>query len=385
MKMRDLELGLCFDLKYSFEVGHFRAVCTSWRCAVPPPPRNRLTMVSKYPPPGKESDAAFLASKLIRRLVFRLQLGEIPLSSSSSSPTSYLIAVEEHYDGDGQTKLRLLNPITGTPIPVSSNLFPREINLNKFRVSILHESSFSDLLYKKLKIRRFSTARKATVVLRGGKLSLRTGGRVIILNDLMDSRHRHHNLDKPIYQDVVKYKEKWFAIDQYRRGVMVDSSSKVVLVTNPLFLPDTSTGYCCHCTASLVKSPGDADLFLLVRYCYDDSEGEGTVRFNVYKLEEKQQCWKQVKSLNNQVIFAGDIGSLWSYCVSVKDFPECRGNFIYFTEEFKKPMDGDLPDFCDALKHERKYYIGGFHMENRMSGPLSCFPGCTDFFWPPPA
>ncbi|KAG5623249.1 hypothetical protein H5410_008467 [Solanum commersonii] len=37
-------------LKYSFQVGHFRAVCTSWRSAVPFPPHKRPSIVPKYIP-----------------------------------------------------------------------------------------------------------------------------------------------------------------------------------------------------------------------------------------------------------------------------------------------------------------------------------------------
>ncbi|XP_059294784.1 F-box protein SKIP23-like [Lycium ferocissimum] len=219
----------------------------------------------------------------------------------------------------------------------------------------------------------------------------------------MDRLLRDQNLTKPVYHDVVKYKEKWFAIDQYGRGVMVDSSLNVSLVTNPLFLPNRS-GFFCNHKSYLVKSSGNADLFLVDRYLDKSSEqtnydvqhaatsGDDTkapvydmaVRFRVYKLEEEKHCWKEVTSLNDQVIFVGDDASFWSYSVSAKDFPGCRGNLIFFTDQFRKAEDGDLHDFWDALKHEKDYSLGGFHMENAFLGPMACFPGYTDFFWPPP-
>ncbi|KAK4711685.1 hypothetical protein R3W88_006198 [Solanum pinnatisectum] len=376
-------------LKCSFQVGHFRAVCTSWRSAVLFPPHKRLSIVPKYIPSKKPH------SKYIRRLVFRLDLQQLPPSSSTPSPTSYLIAVAEQFKGDGQSQLRLLNPVTGSPIPISSspsNFFPREINLIKFRVSILHKSSLmlradtNRCLIGKVvhlsALRQSSDGRnpKATAILGSGKVSLFTSNTrgIVILNYLMDSLLRGHNLNKPFYHNVVKYKEKWFAIDQYGRGVMVDSSSKVSLITDPLFHPNRNGCFHNH-RSYLVKSSGDADLFLVDRYLDKPSEQTNyaeqhaatsdddakepecdmAVRFRVYKLEEEEHCWKEVTSLNDQVIFVRDYASYWSYCVSAKDFPGYRGNLIYFTGQFRKAGDGDLHDFWDALKHEKDYSLWG--------------------------
>ncbi|TMX04184.1 hypothetical protein EJD97_011052 [Solanum chilense] len=402
-------------LKYSFQVGHFRAVCTSWRSAVPLfPLHKRLSIVPKYIGSKKPQ------SKCMNRLVFRLDLQQLP--PSSPSPTSYLIAVAEQFNGDGQSQLHLLNPVTGSPIPISSSpsnlLFPREINLNKFRVSILHKSSLmfhphtnryliGKVVYLST-LRQSSDGRipKAAAVLGSGKVSLFTSNtrERVILNYLMDSLVRDHNLKKPFYHDVVKYKEKWFAIDQYGRGVMVDSYSKVSLVTNPLFHPNRN-GYFRNHRSYLVKSSGDADLFLVDRYLDKPSEQTNyaeqhaatsdddakqpyydmAVRFRVYKFEEEEHYWKEVTNLNDKVIFVGDDASYWSYCVSAKDFPGCRGNLVYFIDQFRKAGDGDLHDFWDALKHENDYSLGGFDMENAFIGPMACFPGYTDFFWPPPS
>ncbi|KAF3625023.1 hypothetical protein T459_30762 [Capsicum annuum] len=132
----------------------------------------------------------------------------------------------------------------------------------------------------------------------------------------------------------LQYKDKWFSIDQYGRGVMVDSSSKVSLVTNALFHLMWN-GYYRNHKSYLVKSSGDADLYLVDRYMVKSSErtnyaaqhaatsGDDTkgpvydmaVKFKVYKLEEEEQCWKEATSLNDLVIFVGEDASFWSYCV----------------------------------------------------------------------
>ncbi|MCE0481515.1 hypothetical protein HAX54_039317 [Datura stramonium] len=414
----ELLVNISKCLKYSFQVGHFRAVCTSWRSAVPRPPHKTLFIVPKY-----NNKKPHTTCKYIKRLVFRLDLQQLPPSSlsSSSSPTSYLIAAAEQFSGDGQSQLRLLNPVTGSPIPISStpsNLFPREIDLNKFRVSILHKSSLilreDTTDYHTCKVvylsgrRRSSRGRNRKVYAslgKRGKLTLLTDEtRIVVLNELMDRFLRDHNLNKPVYHDVVKYKEKWLAVDQYGRGVMVDSSLQVSLVTNTLFHPNRNGFFRMH-RSYLVKSSGDADLFLVDRYLDKSSEQTNyaeqhaatsdddtkepvydmAVRFRVYKLEEEEHRWREVTSLNDQVIFVGDDASFWSYCVSANDFPGCRGNLIYFTDQFRKAEDGDLHEFWDALEHEKDYSLGGFHMENAFLGPMACFPGYTDFFWPPPS
>ncbi|XP_060193570.1 F-box protein SKIP23-like [Lycium barbarum] len=404
----ELLVKICECLNYSFQVGHFRAVCTAWRSAVPRPPHKRLFVVPKY----YRKKPRILASKYMRRFICRLDLQELP--PSSSSPTSYLIAVAEEYCGDGQSQLRLLNPITGSPIPISS--FPREINLNKLRVSVLHNSSLilraDTTPHRTCKVvylytlQRSSSRRPTAFLRKSGALSLFTSntGREVVLNDLTDRLLRDQNLNKPVYHDVVNYKGKWFAIDQYGRGVMVDSCLNVSLVTNPLFLQN-SNDFSCNHKSYLVKSSRNADLILVDRYLdksweqtnYDEQHAAASdddtkepvydmaVRFRVYKLEEEKQCWKEVTSLNDQVIFVGDEESFWSYCVSAKDFPGSRGNLIFFTDPFRKAEDGDLHDFWDALKHEKDYSLGGFRMENAFLGPMACFPGYTDFFWPPPS
>ncbi|KAH0700112.1 hypothetical protein KY284_014327 [Solanum tuberosum] len=84
---------------------------------------------------------------------------------------------------------------------------------------------------------------KATAILGSGKVSLFTSNTrgTVILNYLMDSLLRGHNLNKPFYHDVVKYKEKW-------------------------------NGYFHNHRSYLVISSGDADLFLVDRYLEKPSE-----------------------------------------------------------------------------------------------------------------
>ncbi|XP_009757775.1 F-box protein SKIP23-like [Nicotiana tabacum] len=410
----ELLVKICKCLKYSFQVGNFRAVCTSWRSTVPPPSCKKLSSGSAAitTEPTKKPHR-----KYIRRLVYRLELQQLPPSSSSSSspPSSYLIAVEEHYGEDGQSQLRLLNPITGTPISSTPSNFPKEIHLNKFRVSVLHKSTLfwhdtNDYRSNKVvclpaggRTCNGRNGKAVAILTKSGKLYLFTREpRVNVeLNELMDRPLTNHNLDKPVYHDVVKYKNKLFAIDQYGRGVIVDSSLNVSLVTNPLFLPTRDDFFGNH-KSYLVRTSRDTDLFLVDRYldkssvqtkyeqyCTSDVTKEAVydmaVRFRVYKLDEEEHSWRKVTSLNDQVIFVGDDASFWSYCVSAKDFTGCRGNMIFFKDQFRRAENGDFHDFWDALKHEKGYSLGGFHMENAFLGPMACFPGYTDFFWPPPS
>ncbi|KAA8526986.1 hypothetical protein F0562_008785 [Nyssa sinensis] len=102
----------------------------------------------------------------------------------------------------------------------------------------------------------------------------------------------------------------------------------------------------CNCRRYIVESTGD--LLIVFRYCveavdmdgniiddmfeYEDSSEPvyGTVRFDVYKLHRQQNKWSYIKSIGDRALFLGINHSL---SLSSKDFPELRGNSIYFTDD----------------------------------------------------
>ncbi|PIA49825.1 hypothetical protein AQUCO_01300517v1 [Aquilegia coerulea] len=79
----------------------------------------------------------------------------------------------------------------------------------------------------------------------------------------------------------------------------------------------------------LVDSSGDL-LQVLREIVSDVSEVHWTIRFEVFKLDLSKLNWVQVKSFGNQSLFLGDNSSI---SVSSLDFPGCKSNCIYFTDD----------------------------------------------------
>ncbi|KAL2463366.1 F-box protein SKIP23 [Forsythia ovata] len=63
-----------------------------------------------------------------------------------------------------------------------------------------------------------------------------------------------------------------------------------------------------------------------------------TVQFHVYKLDIDQKIWQQVESLNDCALF---VGGNHSFCLPAKEHPGCKGNAIYFTDDYWDRMDED--------------------------------------------
>lgn len=112
------------------------------------------------------------------------------------------------------------------------------------------------------------------------------------------------------------------------------------------------------CQIYLVESSGDLLLAWRFRGNFVNEEGEAvyeadtltdedthplvcpyrTLKFHVYKLDFNEKKWVEVEDLNGRVLFLGGSPSM---SVSVKDFPGCERNSIYFTDDNWAEMDLD--------------------------------------------
>ncbi|XP_059631654.1 putative F-box protein At4g22180 [Cornus florida] len=124
----------------------------------------------------------------------------------------------------------------------------------------------------------------------------------------------------------------------------------------------------------IVESKGD--LLLIVRYIGNHVRWDGVVvheadlldeenqccicshltkLFHVYKLDFSQKTWEQLASIgDDRVLF---LGRNQSGSHSAKGFPSCKGNSIYFTDNY----------YCDHLGENDMYGhdTGRFDMENQ--------------------
>ncbi|KAL2470283.1 DUF295 domain-containing protein [Abeliophyllum distichum] len=114
-------------------------------------------------------------------------------------------------------------------------------------------------------------------------------------------------------------------------------------------------------TAKWYLASSSEDLFFVVRYIGEFVRCDGeviyerdtlthyssqplicpykTVRFDVYKLDSKQKKWLEVESLNDIALF---VGGNHSALLQVKEYPGCKANAIYFTDDYWDRMDEDI-------------------------------------------
>ena len=113
------------------------------------------------------------------------------------------------------------------------------------------------------------------------------------------------------YDDVVLYRGKFFAVDDYGRAVVIDPSSLGLTEIVPRMIAGENQ------KKRLVKSKGE---LLLVDRC----------AFRVFKLEIEQKRWVEVKSLDDRILF---LGHDCSFTLPARCFGGgCKGNCIVFAD-----------------------------------------------------
>lgn len=181
------------------------------------------------------------------------------------------------------------------------------------------------------------------------------------------------------YDDVILFKDKFFAVDGHGRIVNVGLDLNLTAIAGPVFGGDKKF---------LVESLGElllADMYLTVYADYEGPEDvepdevnsimtERTVKFKVYKLDSKKQKWVEVMDLGDRVLFLGED---CTFSASFSDLKTVKGNCIFFTGEFCYSNWDD-----DAIFHGRE--IGVFDMVTGRVGSLEDYVGYSELFWPPP-
>ncbi|XP_077248290.1 F-box protein SKIP23-like [Tasmannia lanceolata] len=179
------------------------------------------------------------------------------------------------------------------------------------------------------------------------------------------------------YEDVIYYKDKFYAITSNDAVVTCEFASnyfpKFTVVTPP------SRELCSK--RHLVESCGKL-LKVSSRhewnpgYDYDENRNliqpipewaYRTVWFNIFELDEDTRKWIKTENLGDQTLF---LGYNSSFSLSVRDFPHCKGNCIYFTDS-----NGDAPD-CN-------YDNGIYNLEDKSFKRINFFHRITKPLWVP--
>lgn len=99
-----------------------------------------------------------------------------------------------------------------------------------------------------------------------------------------------------------------------------------------------------------------------------------TTEFQVFRLNLNDPKWEIVTSLNDKVLFVGENSSL---ALRASDFPGCKGNRIYYTDDYSEwNYDGVNGD------HD----LGVYNIEDGSIEALPCYPrnSYSGRRWPPP-
>ncbi|XP_043708049.1 F-box protein SKIP23-like [Telopea speciosissima] len=386
-----------------FDVLRFRAVCSSWRSAVPQSPRRlpcRFPIVTNEG--FVETTCGFYLSK---RTIYRLGLPEDRIRTcigSSEASDGWLIKVEE----DVPDMMHLLNPLTETQIKPLPSMFPNVLDLSDLRISELGQEyvlqyityrpfansyrpfahSFVDASNLYMEKIAFSSSNSSSPADDNDNFTLLTihvSGKLAMFKSGDEKWTIIEDQHSP-YDDVICFKGNFYAVDSIGRTVIVEHSETVTLTAVHAFGGDKKY---------LVESEGDlllVDLYLSMGHGddprfeninidddfyerFDSYIVEKTVRFKVFKLYEDRQKWVELQSLGDRLLFLGDN---CSFSASACDFPGCKRSHIYFTDAFNCSNGEDDYGFKD---------IGVFNLEDDCIGPLASYPDYSKLFWPPPS
>ncbi|KAF7829019.1 F-box protein SKIP23-like [Senna tora] len=404
----DLETELLLDiagrLHSRFDRLRFRAVCHSWRSILPLPDRSSLpASLPLLPFPMAPSPYIHPRRRghfrLVESTVYILQ----PLKKISDpwkTSKCWLIRIE---DSENVGKVCLLDPLIGFTLGDLSPRLPESLNLLDYKISEvtkLYRLEFGEitcgLAYHVNEIKS-TYASKVALCYEGGAfaiMALHSSGQLSFwkMGDkewtrIDDDRHGVH------YDDVLYRKGKFYAVESSGFTVMIDLSLNISQVAPAISLSAYDEA---AISLSAYDEDGEQrkhlvncldDLFLLDKNLgLDDFDSDGdddcvSGYFQVYKLNEEMQKWIQVKSLEDRVIFVGNVECIFS--VSAKEFPGCKKNCIYFDQPSLDMKCDHPPSFAAKCDHPG-FSAALFDMEESSASVLSAVYGYSGLFWPPP-
>ncbi|KAJ4958230.1 hypothetical protein NE237_025341 [Protea cynaroides] len=141
------------------------------------------------------------------------------------------------------------------------------------------------------------------------------------------------------FDDLIYYKGLFYAVTRHGTVMTYDFSSE------PPIMKEIGQEESKCAKYFLVESSGE--LLLVLRYLIQLEIGYKTVKFEVRKLDENSRQWVEMENIGDRILFLGDFCSM---SISAKDFPECKGNSIYFNSDrwnliYKSATDLDIGVF----------------------------------------
>ncbi|OAY50511.1 F-box protein SKIP23 [Manihot esculenta] len=309
-----------------------RAVCKSWRSAIPKRPHDLLRHLPwLLLPYHKNSPNHRGFHNLSDGKTYFLEFPQAHEKRCCGCSHGWLVMVED------TPSIFLLNPLTKARIELPSlSTFPN------FPTEVVYQNcrNLNENFNRNVKLRiRESYIRKAII---SEDPSMVTNFTVMAIyhtvNDnenLAFCRSGDHSWSTinetspgPHYKDIMFHAGKFYVVDDKGRVSICNTdepSSMIHVAESPPVPP--KMGYKQWYLGSL-----DQDLLLLGRfrnYGVPNYEYQ-TRRFVVYKLDASKLTWLELDGLDDKIFFLG-----WNcfHSISALDYKNCKGNCIYFTDD----------------------------------------------------
>lgn len=313
----------------------FRAVCQNWRRAAP---ISTLYLPREFPwlmlPLSRCSTRRRFFNPLTKNL-HRLTLPEASHSRRrAGSSLGWLVLIDE------SPSIFLINPLTRDRIalpPLSS--FPNVTNFDFYSIGREYtvRSPENDLDFYSLKEMRDGFIKK--VILSHSPYHDPNFFAFAILN-------QHENLayckngynswriidEARLYsEDVIYFNGAFYAVDRFGSIAICDMNNGELPVVKIIHVEQQIDGDMKY----LVDAMGD--LLLVARYLDFEIDIEyyvevcKTVKFNVFRFDWNAKKWEKLASLDDKVLLLGENSSL---ALLASDYTGCRGNSIYFTDDY---------------------------------------------------
>jgi hypothetical protein len=338
----------------------FHSVCSSWRrSSIPNCHHNHLP--SKLP--HFPADEISYIRHLYKQNVFLIK----PPPTNQTPLHPWLIRI----GSDLNAKTYLYHPLHPHHKYDYLDLDHHLIDFNQ--LSVLH---LRDLFYihrTKLHINRRSTAHRdyekavvASACEVGQPLALLTFDNnselPMIVRCEDDSGTNILTMPGSLWGDICIFKGRSCVTDINGRTIMIEpEDSTVQLLANPVFGGNVKF---------LVETECKTSLLLVDCHGIDIRAGDKDVRFDVFKLDEKEKMWIKLTTLGDMVLILGEDGA---FSASALDLRVSKGNCVIFSRNSNII-------YPDAIQ----YGLRIFHLDQDWVSHLSDYPDYMRLFWPPP-
>ncbi|KAL4298225.1 hypothetical protein GQ457_12G030540 [Hibiscus cannabinus] len=359
----------------------FRAVCRCWRSSTPKTPFHlppQLPWLMLPPSQSHQPLRAFYDLSANKLRFLPVPESSNPDKRHCGSSHGWLVILDE------SPSILLLNPLSRAKLhlpPLSS--FPNVHSFNYSRIGKEYSliSPSGDPYTRNLRQMRDSFIKK--IVLSDNPSKELRFVAVAILNQTGELAYCRNGEDswrfipgaQSYSEDVIYCKGLFYAVDKQGGIVICDVNHDSPRVSFVRMWTQVGGDL-----QYLINS-GD-ELLLVTRHLDLEFSFEAdqsylvyrTKRFDVARLVWSEPHWERVKSLHDKMVFIGENSSL---SLSARNFTGCRGDCIYFTDDYSESnYDGAFGEHDIGIY---KLWDGSFE-------PLPCYPRNSLFRlrWPTP-